>query len=463
MFKKINFGFGALLSIVASFLFFRNILFPAYIGEAPYGYYSIKGYKKNSWTSQKTIIDNGNYIHTYKFKDLTNETHIWKWSTPQKASDEIIKNYGIPQSIFEPYIPTKENIDKRNKQMQKGFFRSVNQIVMPDYSSLISTSRPLLGGLTSLVKKTKNDNSLSHRETIELIMSFCQDIPYGIPPEKYKGKITSGMFPPTQVLNNKWGDCDSKAMLFVATYLSIPKARSIVLLESPGHLSVGIEGIPGPYDNAVAYGGKKYIFAEPVGPGKIPLGQPLSPYVQVKMAYPIKLKKAITEPSFAFYSEAKTSGNSIIFNVQEGNKSLGKKLKIFYNHKGQNYNYYELTASVRKDGTIKFSSEQNKIFLMINHPGYYHYGNYELTKNTRLDINFSKEKCIYIKTSPGKNIFLFQRKDGKYSGLQFQADSKGIVRAILESGDYIATTTQQITGKFKRFDKENKKGISFSL
>ena len=158
MFKKINFGFGALLSIVASFLFFRNILFPAYIGEAPYGYYSIKGYKKNSWTSQKTIIDNGNYIHTYKFKDLTNETHIWKWSTPQKASDEIIKNYGIPQSIFEPYIPTKENIDKRNKQMQKGFFRSVNQIVMPDYSSLISTSRPLLGGLTTLVKKTKNDN-----------------------------------------------------------------------------------------------------------------------------------------------------------------------------------------------------------------------------------------------------------------------------------------------------------------
>ena len=125
----------------------------------------------------------------------------------------------------------------------------MNNLVIPDYTAIVDASRPLVAGLASLVKKTAKADALSSRETIELLMSFCQDIPYGIPPNNYKNKVISGIFPPPLALNKTWGDCDTKAILFAATYLSLP-GTSIALLESPGHVSIGVEGIPSPYDNA---------------------------------------------------------------------------------------------------------------------------------------------------------------------------------------------------------------------
>ena len=444
------------------FYIYSYFLFPEYLDEVPGEFDAINGYKKNAWTSQKSTSDNNYYNYTYKFKDLSNQTHIWKWSAPKKESDEIIKRFGVPPSIYKPYVLSPEVIAKRNKQIKAGYYRAINNLVIPDYTAIVDASRPLVAGLASLVKKTAKADALSSRETIELLMSFCQDIPYGIPPNNYKNKVISGMFPPPLALNKTWGDCDTKAILFAATYLSLP-GTSIALLESPGHVSIGVEGIPGPYDNAVNYGRKKYIFAEPVGPGKHPLGHAVSPYVQVKMVYPIKLKGELIQPKLPVISESISLGNNVILSLKDGNTSIADKVKLFYNHVGQNKTYYELTSRPRKDGTIKYSTEKNIIFLMINEAGYYHYGSYDIRKNSSLDLNFSEGNCIYIKTRPRKKVFLFRHKNGKYSGLQFQADNRGIVRAIMESGEYVASVSQKISGGLKQFNREKKIGITFSL
>ena len=100
---------------------------------------------------------------------------------------------------------------------------------------------------------------------------------------------------------------------------------------------------------------------------------------------------------------------------------------------------------------------------MIDEAGYYHYSSYDIRKNSSLDLNFSEGNCIYIKTRPRKKVFLFRHKNGKYSGLQFQADNRGIVRVIMESGEYVASVSQKISGGLKQFNREKKIGITFSL
>ncbi len=449
--------------ILFSAFFYLDILLPMYLEQVPRSVGYIPKYKKNEWTSQKCTSKDGNYVHTYKFKDLDNQTRIWKWSAPKKESDALIKRFGVPPSIYKPYTPTAEVLAKRKKQIKNGYFQTRNNIVGPNHSAIIADSRPLVTGVTDLVKQAISNDGLNKRETVELIMAFCQDIPYGVPPKNYEGKVISGMFPPPLALKKTWGDCDTKSILFASIYLSLP-GRSMVLLESPGHISVGIEGSPGPYDQAISFQGKKYIFAEPVGPGKKPMGGAISPYVQINGVHPIELDQSYVKPNYETLSEEISVGSTIIFKLLEGKRSIADKLKIFYNHVGQNQNYYEITSKPKKDGSIKYSTQKEKIYLMINQSGYYHYGGYAVNKKMNLDLDFSQGNCIFIRTGPGKNVFVFKHENGNYSGMQFKADRNGVIRAILDSGDYLASLTQNITGKeLKYFNRDEKKGITFDL
>ncbi len=66
------------------FYIYSYFLFPEYLDEVPGEFDAINGYKKNAWTSQKSTSDNNYYNYTYKFKDLSNQTHIWKCSEQKK-------------------------------------------------------------------------------------------------------------------------------------------------------------------------------------------------------------------------------------------------------------------------------------------------------------------------------------------------------------------------------------------
>ena len=284
---------SGLFSLIAAIIFFYSeILFPLYLDAVPlnntYSNQSYRGlfFKRNPGTSQKVKSDNLLYTYNYKFLDLKNKAQDWKWTSSKKDSDKMISRFGVPPSIFKPYLLKPDVIKKRKAQIKNGYFRQLGNMIIPYFASIVSYSRPIVSRLAARVNKTVKAEKLMFRETIELILAFCQDIPYKAPPNKYKGKIISGLFPPPLSLNKGWADCDSKAVLFASIYLSISKSP-VVLLESPGHISCGIRGIPGPYDQSVTYRGKKYIIAEPVGPGKLRLGRARSPYVRVSNFYPL--------------------------------------------------------------------------------------------------------------------------------------------------------------------------------
>ena len=76
-------------------------------------------------------------------------------------------------------------------------------------------------------------------------------------------------------------------------------------------------------------------------------------------------------------------------------------------------------------------------------------------------LNVGEELGVPIIEDAAQSIL--STYDGKYIGNQFQADEGGIVRVIMESGDYIASSEREITGKTKRFNRESKKGIIFKL
>jgi len=461
--KKIFLSVSLIISFIGISLIYNKILFPIYLSQVPKSVDYIKKYMKNEWTSQKYTTKNGYYNYTYKFRDLNNKTYVWDWKASKVQSDKMINAYGIPSSFTKPYVPTPEVIEKRKNQLYKGYFKEENRILGPDHARIIDESRSLVSEIADLVLDQVDQEKLSDRETIELIMSFCQDIPYGIPPDKMKGKGTGGMFPPPLTFNKAWSDCDSKAMLFGSIYLSLPNTK-MVLISSPGHMSVGIKGVPSPYDQKVDYKGEKYIFSEPVGSAKYPLGKAASPYIIVQDITPIELSKIKSKSKRSKRPKSVSSSisNDIKLSLREGNKNMNDLIKLYFNHKGQEKNYFELNARPG-EGFIKHSTEEKNIFLMVNQPGYYHEGQYSLKKKTYLNLDFSKGKCIYIKTRANKKVYLFQLKNGKYIGNQFQADEGGIIRVIMASGEYIATTDKKITGKTKRFNRESKKGIIFKL
>ena len=283
---------GLFSLITAIIYFYSQILFPLYLEAVPLNRsisnqsFSNPFLKRNPGTSQKVKSDKQLYTYNYKFLDLKNKARDWKWTASKKDSDNMISRFGVPPSIFKPYLLKPDVIKKRKAQIKNGYFRQLGNMIIPDFARIVSDSRPIVSRLAARANKTVKTEKLKFRETIELILAFCQDIPYKAPPNKYKGKIISGLFPPPLSLNKGWADCDSKAVLFASIYRSISKSQ-VVLLESPGHISCGIRGIPGPYDQSVTYRGKKYIIAEPVGPGKVRLGRARSPYVRVSNFYPL--------------------------------------------------------------------------------------------------------------------------------------------------------------------------------
>ena len=111
------------------FYIYSKVLIPQYLNEVPILSGSITRYKKNEWTSQKCTPGKDYYTYLYKFRDHSNQTLIWKWLAPRKDSDTMINRFGVPPSIYKPYIVSPDVLAKRRLQIKEGYFHSVNNIL----------------------------------------------------------------------------------------------------------------------------------------------------------------------------------------------------------------------------------------------------------------------------------------------------------------------------------------------
>lgn len=127
------------------------------------------------------------------------------------------------------------------------------------FDSLSHDNAENIQALTQLFAQRMKTEQLNQREVSELVISFVQNIKYRLPTEE---TAAFGLLPPTIVVADGSGDCDSKALLAVVILRQLGVDAVVLLGSSLGHAALGI--------NVAAPGkkfGKKYSFVEVTTPG----------------------------------------------------------------------------------------------------------------------------------------------------------------------------------------------------
>ena len=229
-------------------------------------------YQKNPFTQQNVEITKKVYGFKYKFSSPSNEWFEWKWKYKRVETNEMIKKFGMPQSIFEPFQATKKNVRLRNQAIKRSFFKEEGSKLYPDFNRMIPFYMGFTSPLYALTIKTLGKDS-TPRERVEFLLRFVQDIPYGIPPTHSNSKVISGILSPPQIFIEKWGDCDSKVLLLSSILAHEPRYK-ILLVYLEKHLLMAFEGRPHPNDSFIVFQGSKFILADPTGPAHLKLGSP---------------------------------------------------------------------------------------------------------------------------------------------------------------------------------------------
>ncbi|MDH4121591.1 MAG: hypothetical protein OEV94_07795 [Deltaproteobacteria bacterium] len=243
------------------------------------------GYMKSPHTFQEVKVEGGAYHLTYRFRDHKGRDWQWEWAYPQGETDQAIHRFGVPQWMFQPYQPTPEETQRREQAMVNGLFIQEGQLIHPDYNRMIEAYRDYTLPLHQMAMEAMG--GASPEERLEFLLKFTQDIPYAEPPNELPDRVLSGLLPPPQVLVEQFGDCDSKAVLLSAI-LAHDSSYDIVFLYAPGHLLMGVAGVPQPYQAFAEFQGKRYILTEPAGTARLAFGEPMKAYANFQNITPLR-------------------------------------------------------------------------------------------------------------------------------------------------------------------------------
>lgn len=242
--------------------------------------YQADYFRTNSRNYQRYKKKGENYQFEYVYRDFNNHPSGWRWTYSRDVIDDLNSRFGLPEGFFEKRFSSDAEI---RRIARAGFFKMEDRVVKPDYSALVKAYLPTMEPVYDILIQKLGKNATAEQMIMELAR-FCQDIPYKLPPELYKGKETNGLFPPYIALLKGWADCDTKCIIYASVLGRDPRFK-IVFITGPGHLLLGIRGVPGPYQDYVTFRGEKYILCEPVGPARLNFGEGTdhaSPVVEIE-------------------------------------------------------------------------------------------------------------------------------------------------------------------------------------
>lgn len=219
----------------------------------------------------------------YGFKDLKGEYQEWSWQDDYSKLKNLSEQFGI--NVKDPSKPTYKEGD-----LEAGLFaKHPIAGAIPDYGRLVSLYQGTVREIYRNWKRTVNEQNLSRRESVELLLRFLQDYPYGIPPKMIDRKFIGGLLVPPLSLETGWADCDSKSLL-MASILSFDSYFNdkMAMILVPGHALLGIEMVPSPYDETYKYQNRNFVVAEPTGLSRTPFGKKNSPYTRLIAIIPLE-------------------------------------------------------------------------------------------------------------------------------------------------------------------------------
>lgn len=222
---------------------------------------AVSSYAKNPHTRQIVRTEKNAFWFDYTFRDYKGRDWNWRWAYEKTQTLRDIARFGLP-------LPLRQS--EFGKTLEPAMVRFDQNTISPDYQGLIGTYKVYGSPLFDLARQSSG-NGRPH-DIAQIVLSFMQDIPYGIPPDDINGRRTLGLLTPPQTFLEGWGDCDTKSLLLAAILANDPSIEVILVLV-PQHMFIGISGVPKPYQKFLTYHGKRFILGEAAGPGRFPLGQ----------------------------------------------------------------------------------------------------------------------------------------------------------------------------------------------
>ncbi len=292
--------FIAILFFAFTGIYFVNKLANPYMPK--FLYFTPRGYKRSRYSSQRVYLSDGNYVYNYSFIDHRRNRQTFIWQLNKQLVDSMVRKFGIDWSLFTSRRFRARNRyelrrkmqafkNLQNRALRAGMFTRIgSNTIIPDHNAMVRNYMGLMRPVYNVFNNLANRYRLTLRERVELLLRFCQVIPYGIPPRKNSyGKHIGGILTPPQIFNYKWGDCDSKCVLFASIMAHDPRFRNRVInmISVSGHMFLGLYIRRNAYDYVVNYRGRPLVVCEPVGIGRLPVGRRGSNRSMIKYIIPI--------------------------------------------------------------------------------------------------------------------------------------------------------------------------------
>lgn len=226
----------------------------------------------------------GNQIFfQFGFKDLKGEYREWSWQDDYTKLKNLSDLFGV--NVRDPNNPSYQSGDLRTGL----FVEHPLAGAIPDYSKLVSIYQGTVLEIYRNWKGTVEAQGLTRRDSVELLLRFLQDYPYGIPPKVVDRRFIGGLLVPPLSLETGWADCDSKSLLMASILSFDPYFHDkMAMILVPGHALLGIEVLSLPYDETYKFRNRSFVVAEPTGLSRTPFGRKNSPYSRVIAIIPLE-------------------------------------------------------------------------------------------------------------------------------------------------------------------------------
>lgn len=190
--------------------------------------------------------------------------------------DEVafaIESFGIPKSWTSyTYRTDKELAEKRSRIEKDAKKHGIKMHTdgnhfSVDYDWVLDKSAQSLRDVAKTIRScARRKGYRSERELVGAFTSFVQSLTYKIPSDSRinaEGEqiLTAGAMMPIETLSKKWGDCDSKCLLFASLVKSIDLV-DVCFIVMDDHLFAAVQMRAEQEDQTVRHKNKDWILLE---------------------------------------------------------------------------------------------------------------------------------------------------------------------------------------------------------
>jgi len=225
------------------------------------------------------LIKKSKYSEHFSIAEDNSDSFNLRLSAPPSMQSQIRAEFkritseiARQQRLYDKKIERESKVQKNDFLHKKGLRYLGNKIGV-NYGLLVKNNQERVKQVFQNL--LKESSGLNIQQFLSFLLSYIQEIRYGIPPLMENEKYIMGFWVPPKVLINNFGDCDSKGVTFASLWINFKK-YPILLIRIPKHLFIGL-AVPSFSEEGVTINGLRYTLCEVTGPDKLPPGM-IAPY-----------------------------------------------------------------------------------------------------------------------------------------------------------------------------------------